>query len=133
LIQLILISSSLFAANYLSALIDYGIGNQSIRNLILISLIFFLILILNQLAKLIQQLTLRHNIYLNTLLLSKKLFAKLLIKNRDFILKTNIDRFYLIDSAIQEICQFYGYELVNFCTNLLTCLILMIILTFINP
>jgi ABC-type bacteriocin/lantibiotic exporter with double-glycine peptidase domain len=107
-LQLAVIISSIVGANYFRMIMIHGTSQKSIKNLILVSFVFLLFFVINELAVFVQRLLIRKTVHINCMLLTKQFIDSLTKKNNQFHLKNDITKLNRVEEAIMYICNFHG-------------------------
>lgn len=129
---LIILLSTLFA-NILNWTLNMSVYGKSTTNLISLCFIFLLIGGLNLLASYFLKQYSLIRFKQNFRYLNYQLLSKLKHKNINFINKIELSSIYIVDSSVVSICGYLTYEIPTLITDIIMCVITIIILSFIKP
>ncbi|MDR0545759.1 MAG: hypothetical protein LBG49_02440 [Mycoplasmataceae bacterium] len=132
-LQVIVVGLNMLISNYLNILINNSIQNQLVRNGIIISFIFLLFFVLQELIKWILQWINIKQFKINYQYLSSTYINSVLYKKRGFMNKIQSSFLFLSDSCITTIVSFLTQEISTFIANLVLVFISSILLAYFNP
>lgn len=131
-LQILVIGFSTIGANYLNIIINNAITPSSIKNALVISVMFIFIYICNGLSKYI--LNLYATKYFKSMFryLSNELMKSLKHKQNNFFTKIDSSYFYLLDTSIYTITSFVVIEISSLCASLIMFLTVIVVIICIN-
>jgi ABC-type bacteriocin/lantibiotic exporter with double-glycine peptidase domain len=132
LLQILVIGFSTIGANYLNIIINNAITSNSIKNGLVISVMFIFIYICNGLSKYILNLYATKYFKSTFRYLSNELMKSLRHKQKNFFAKIDSSYFYLLDTSIYTITSFVVIEISSVCASLIMCVTVLVVIVCIN-
>jgi ABC-type bacteriocin/lantibiotic exporter with double-glycine peptidase domain len=131
--QIVIIAVGAITADYFNIMINHAIASKSIKNGLIIMLIFGLFFLLEALMHYTLTLYSAKHFKINFHFLSRQLINALNNKNCTFFHKVDSNYLYLIDTAMQSITIFIVMEVSALCSNCILVITITCIIAVINP
>jgi ABC-type bacteriocin/lantibiotic exporter with double-glycine peptidase domain len=129
LLQVTIITFSIVGSNYFSFFINNSLVNNTYVNGLIISFLFLLIFVINELSKFLCNLLSNKQMKQNFYKLSNDFVEKIKDKDESFFYKINQNYLYLIDVIIKSIA---AYNTIEFCNFIASCISIVVLFCVIS-
>jgi ABC-type bacteriocin/lantibiotic exporter with double-glycine peptidase domain len=128
LIQIVVVGLGAITADFLNIMINHAVVSNSLKNGVMIVVVFAIIYLLNGLTHYLLNLYTAKYFKINFQYLSHELINALNHKKKTFLNKVDANYFYIIDTAMHAITNFIVVEISSFCANVLLVIIVVAII-----
>jgi ABC-type bacteriocin/lantibiotic exporter with double-glycine peptidase domain len=131
-LKLFFVTTAIFGSKYISLILDDSISNNSINNLITLTIFFAIIFSLNILSKYLINLFTSKSLMQNFNFYASEFINCIEKKDETFFNKINKNQIFLIDYSILSISKFFSFEITNLFTNIMCAIVCLCLIMIIN-